>query len=299
MSGLSPDEAARTLGRSARGDRRQARSEIIVNAGPAVKRPRRKRANLAMYERNRLEMLVRRHGARATVAAIKAVERHRNRRTNLKPLSKERALEVECTRRKTQEREKLRQEKQREQKELQQKVLQQEHHQPVNAARRASDHWRLAILKERDQRRAWGLFTKLFGVKIQDRAILKRVEELVERAIGAGDGHIEMPTDLVEVIAILLKKVPAHDETFLPKEKRIRERVIYDLARQDVSRLIDEKRLSREEATSKVIRQIRRDPTERAAVGLPPEELKKVLGKDYTTKHIKDRLQRRKPRTGK
>jgi hypothetical protein len=209
------------------------------------------------------------------------------------PLPKERALEVECTRRKAQKREKLRQEKLQQEKlqqeKLQQEKLQQEkQHQSIDAVRRVPDHLRLAILWERDPKRARALFVKFAGAELQDRAIWEWFEQLVEQAIGAGDEQIELPIDLAEVVAILLKAVPTRGRRRMSEGKRIGEHTIYQMARADIEQLMDKKGLSQEEASSEVIRKTIRP------------ELKRLLGKeDDAEATIRDRLQRRKPRTGK
>lgn len=212
-------------------------------------------------------------------------------------------------------RERLRQEKQR------QKEPQKEQHQPIDAARRVPDHWRLYLLQERNPKRARELFAELTGNELQDRAILELFEELVERAIYAGAEHIKLRIGLAEAIAILLKAVPIHGRPRLPREKRIRRNAIFSAAREKMGYLISEKGLSKEQALSKVIREIETDPAQRVsrevwdrevkadparpasreleAPKLDAVNLKEALGKDYTAGHIKDQLQRRKPRTGK
>jgi hypothetical protein len=216
-------------------------------------------------------------------------------------------------------RERLRQEKQR------QKEPQKEQHQPIDAARRVPDHWRLYLLQERNPKRARELFAELTGNELQDRAILELFEELVERAIYAGAEHIKLRIGLAEAIAILLKAVPIHGRPRLPREKRIRRNAIFSAAREKQKYLID-KKVPKEQALSTVKREIETDPAQRVSriydewirkveadparpvsLNLEVPKLKAVSlkealgkeGKDYTAATIKDRLQRRKPRTGK
>lgn len=158
--------------------------------------------------------------------------------------------------------------------------------------------------------------------------VFKRV---VAQALAADDKYIErLPISLAKAIAALLVDTPTRGRPRFSGKRRIREAAIYGAHRQKLKYLTSkerkEKRLSKEDALIKVLSEIESDaflsreaPSRvvKADPGRPiyprpieapkPREwpkisLEKALGKEkknYSAATIKDRLQRRKPRTGK
>jgi hypothetical protein len=183
------------------------------------------------------------------------------------------------------------------------------------ATRHVPGHWRLEILNEHNYRKASALFAEFTGERLQHRAVREMFEKLVEQAIGADEGHIEVSIGLAEAVAILIKAAPVHGAPRLSRNKRTRKHLIFEMAKKDRK----DRGLSEEETISEIKKnpfQRRRAETReiKGPVFKPtaqpvllnfedkkpgPVSLKEALGKDYTIKHIKDQLQRRKPRTGK
>jgi hypothetical protein len=139
---------------------------------------------------------------------------------------------------------------------------------------------RLTILSERDPMKARAAFVEAFYDKIDDQAACDRFEEIIENAICAGDWEIEIPIELAEILAVVLKtRARPHGGPRTPRRDKLTERTIIGAVLKRKTELIDGG-MGRKHAHH------------RAKIDLDPSTLFIKSGRNLSESTIDDRLAR-------
>jgi hypothetical protein len=134
---------------------------------------------------------------------------------------------------------------------------------------------RLAILSLRSEADAKAAWHEVFKAEIDVQAVVDAFEQTVLDAIVADDESIEIPVDLAEAIAVLLKSTKPSTKPRTHWRDRITQAAAVEYAR----------------SLSKNM------PKDRAAAKAA-QKVSSIL-KKFSAGTIKDRMTRRKPRSGK